>query len=158
VEYFLIYLLMKLNDIRGMMLNDYGYTVGIFFALLFYAAVRTWKSEEDTSAGEGWPFKAIHEKQHRSFRKFALFMFTFTFFIQLSLNIIAGFLPSTGQAVAIISGGAGLKSDTFKALKDMDPAIANYLRGELHKYLPAEEVKTAAVVKEKAEKTIKEAK
>jgi amino acid transporter len=138
--YFVLYMLFKLDDIRIFLSNDYAWTFIVGFVLFVIYAVVTRGRDK---VGDIVPFAGLwnedkKEEHNKTFKKF-IKIFTFVWFMQFTLNFIAFSLPSTGQAVAIIMGGKGVESETFKVLMSADPKIANYLKQELDDFLAIEE-------------------
>jgi hypothetical protein len=132
-------MLFKLDDIRIFLANDYGWTLLVGIVLFVIYAIITRGPDHD---GDTMPFVELcdedkKEKHTKTFKKF-IKIFTFVWFMQFMLNFIAFSLPSTGQAVAIIMGGKGVESETFKVLMSADPKIANYLKQELDDFLAIE--------------------
>jgi amino acid transporter len=133
-------MLFKLDDIRIFLSNDYGWTLLVGIVLFAIYAVITRGPDKD---GDMIPFVGLcdedkKEEYNKTFKKF-IKIFTFVWFMQFTLNFIAFSLPSTGQAVAIIMGGKGVESETFKVLMSAAPKIANYLKQELDDFLALEE-------------------
>ena len=134
MEYIALYTLFKLNDIKYMFDNAYGFLVVFGLLATVYIAIKYNGPDED---GSYYPFascKTDAKNFNRTIKK-ACRTATIIFIISLGCNITSGLLPSTGQMVTIITAGKGLKSDTFKVLSELDPMMAQYLKEEARKVL-----------------------
>jgi hypothetical protein len=113
-----------------MLTNLYGYTLLSLLIITIIVAIISFGTDEN---GSEYPFAELYipEVKTRCIKMYKIVVIMF--FIQFSFNIIATLLPSTGQTIAIITAGKGFKSETFEALKELDPTIAQYLRNEAKK-------------------------
>jgi hypothetical protein len=137
-EYLLFYVLFKLDDFKMLLNNTYGWTI---LTVVFLIGAFGWHTRGKDHEDDTLPFfgfrnmdeeKAVfYASKCRSYLRIILIMFL----LQLSSNIINTTIPSTGQALAIIVGAEGTQSKTFQALKDLDPALAKYLKTQMIDYL-----------------------
>jgi len=136
-EYIFLYLLFKLNDIKEFLDNDYGYSFISIIILLILFGIRTAGEDND---GDIMPFVAFVTDRDRRpeflviWRRY-LAIFFIILGLQSCMNMVSTALPTTGQAVGIITAGKGMQSDTFQALADLDPSIAEYLQREVKDFL-----------------------
>lgn len=134
--YFMLYVLFKLDDMRYFLDNDYGWTLLIGGGLFVSYAIITRDSDSDgTIIPFGNLFRDSKKDEYSNQLKKFIKIFLCVWIMQFMLNFIAFSLPSTGQAVAIIMGGKGAESQTFKVLMSADPKIANYLKHQLDEFL-----------------------
>jgi len=129
--YWILYFLIKLDDIRNLLISEYGLSIFILFtcsfgilaySIIFESMILEKDSEEITST--------IISRAKKS-AKYIIIVFIF----QFVFNVIGIMLPSTGQAIAIYLGGKAYKSDVINELSNMDPDIAKVLRFKLNNWI-----------------------
>jgi len=136
-EYIFLYALFKLNDIKELFNNDYGYSLIIFVILSILFGLKTLGRDKEN---DPIPFLGFFQYKDRcaefvSTGRHYMNIVFIIFGLQICMNLISVALPTTGQAVAIITAGKGMQSNTFQTLVDLDPAIAEYLKREVKDFL-----------------------
>lgn len=147
MEYFLIYLLVKLDSIRAVfdMLAENTYVIIIgtliiagilaIFAPLFYM-----ESSRETRA-------VVHNYIASNWKK-VLKVYIWLFVAAIALEAVGKLLPSPKEAAIIIGGGATLEILSSDKAKEIGGKIGDKLQHELDKYLsiPEEAPKAEAKV------------
>lgn len=152
MDYLLIYFLIKLNDFKIALDNQYGFTVLMCLFIFIFLFIATGKSKNEDGTYKNYePFSGLFEDHNKKKVKRSFILLILAFSIQLSCNMAVTLLPSTGQIAVIYLGAKGLQSDTLKEVTNIDPKFASYLKRESDKWLSDQVV----VAKELVEETIK---
>lgn len=147
MEYFLIYLLVKLDSIRAVFDMLAGNIAGVLILLSALAAIAALiggivYAEGDLETEEYIKTKApIYAKK-------SIKVFILMFVLMLMLDAFGILLPSPKEAAVIIGGGATLEILSSDKAKEIGGKIGDKLQHELDKYLsiPEEAPKAEAKV------------
>ena len=138
-DFFLLYVWMKLDEVRTMLENSYGITVLTFIivGVLTYIWTSTAKDED----GEVYPFSGCFSADSDIKKKCVsrvtrwLKVVACVLVLQIFLNIGALLLPSTKQAAVLYVLHTGVHSETFNTIKSLDADIAQALREKAKEWL-----------------------
>ena len=135
--YLVLYLFTKLNEIRNILQNDFGYTALTCLFVLVLVGIKAAYYKD--GSGDRYPFSGlINKKMDDNLRKFVSSkarIIIYVFIVQIICNIIAVTLPSTKQAAFIIVTGKGINSETFKAISDLDDTFAKWIKSKAKEYM-----------------------
>lgn len=135
----LLYLWVKLDDIKAFLSNDIGITVLLAVAALIFLGIYTGVREDKD--GENYPFsgllsddKDVAEDCRKKTRLSAKVVIT-SLILQILFNFITAALPSTKQLAVIYTLHVGVNSETFKSLRSLDADMAAALRAKAKEWL-----------------------
>ncbi len=142
-SYTALYWFVKLDDIRSMFDNYYGTTWVIFGILGFSVgmlAITASETKEKEEKEKAW------ETFKNGAKKSIIVVFT-AILIQMTMNAVATFLPSTGQMATIYLGGKAADSSTTEILSKLPEKYAKLLENKADEWLSQQLDEKVEVVK-----------
>lgn len=134
MEYFLIYLLVKLDSIRAVFDMLAGSLAGVLILLSIVAGIAIFVVALIYSESYGETEEYIRAKAP-IYAKKSIKVFVWLFVTMLMLDAVGKLLPSPKEAAVIIGGGATLEILSSDKAKEIGGKIGDKLQYELDKYL-----------------------
>ena len=135
----LLYLWVKLDDIKAFLSNDLGITMFLaVVALIFLSMYTGVRKDKD---GNNYPFSGLFSDDKdvvedcKKKTSLSIKIVIASLILQILFNFITAALPSTKQLAVIYTLHVGVNSETFKSLRSLDADMAAALRAKAKEWL-----------------------
>lgn len=133
-NYTALYLFVKLDDIRDILINCYGWTLLVLLGSVVFAGVVAIAASEEKETIKKDELWLTFSKRVKGGIIALLIVFT----SQAGFNLMGTALPSTGQMAAIYLGGKVSNSDTANTLSRLPAKYATLLENKADEWLTAQ--------------------
>lgn len=145
MDYWIIYLFVKLDDIRSALEPNGGLVFSSIMLVLLIFGLKIITSEHDDE-------EACRDAlRSRSF-KLSVYAFVFSLVFTFIINIAIAFTPSTGQMAAIYLGGKATQSETAEILSRLPEKYAKIIESKADQWLAEQDI--GEIVENAADKLI----